>query len=605
MKSFLKTFFSSCLGVIGGLGCLGFLLVVFLGGSLASFSFGGGSDEMREVSSNTILKIDVQKISELVQQDFQSMVDELQNEASSSISLLDAKKAIKKAKANPNVKGILLEIGGISSGMPILDELKRALKDFSKSGKPIYAYGDSYGQKDYFLCSVSDKIVLNPVGSVGLMGIASGTVLFKKALDKLGLKMNVFKVGTYKAAVEPFIKEHISPENSQQITEYITGLWDYIIKSIAADRQIDPEQLKNWVNEGLAFEEGAIFQERKLVDTLLYRRDMVDFIAQDLSSRTGEELKAEDLKEISLDQMARSVEGLKAEHSENKVQLIIAEGEINEFANSQPFNKQSVIDYSLVDQLVEARDNDDVKAVVLRVNSPGGSAFLSEQIWAAVKSLKEKKKIVISMGNYAASGGYYISSAADFIYAEPTTLTGSIGIFGMMLNASELASHLGVSLDVVKTSKYAGMGVGLPVNPMSSEEKAQIQKVVERGYKLFLSRVSEGRNMSIEAVDAVGQGRIWLGTKAKELGLVDGLGGIDDAILKAVELAELPDYEVLYPNTTKSFLETMLEVKDNHLTASISSSFLSEEEQKVLSYLKKNASYFGVHARLPYEIIAY
>ncbi len=601
MKAFIKTFFSSCLGVIAGLGCLGFILFTVVSGSLIALFSGSQSNQEVKVQANTILKIDVASIPELVQEDFSAVLEKISNKTSQPIALNKAVSAIIKAKHNPNISGIYLNLEELSAGMPAIDEVRRALEDFSTSGKFIIAYADNYSQKSYYLSSVANKIVLNPMGSVNLLGIASGNVLFKDMLEKIGVKMEVFKVGTYKAAVEPFIKEHISAENREQIQAYISGLWQHILKGITQARGLNADELNKLVDEGLAFDETIRFKELGLVDTLLYRSEVAKLVAE----TTGLD-DAKKLSMIGLSDMANVASTSSAIKSDNQISVIIAEGEIKEVKKS-PFGGQgSHIDYSLVDEIHKVAENEKVKAVVLRINSPGGSAFLSEQIWHAVKELSAKKKVVISMGNLAASGGYYIAAAGDYIVAEPTTLTGSIGIFGLIPNAEDLARKIGVNLDVVATNKFANMNVGLPINGFTEGEKALIQRTVERGYKLFISRVAQGRNMTLEEVDKIGQGRVWLGNKAKEIGLVDELGGLDLAIKKAGELAELDEYQVVYPETSSNFFEMFTEeVLSNDFVASLGFSFLSKEEQALFRFVEDNKSYIGLQTRLPYNVKAY
>ncbi len=595
MKSFFKNLFSSCLGVIAGLGCFTFILIFSFSAFLASAFT---ADDPIPVDDNTILKIDVASIDEFVVEDFSQIIDGVNKETYAPVSLTEAIQSIKKAKNNPNISGIYLNLDNFAGGMAATEELRRALEDFKKSDKFIIAYGDSYSQKSYYLSTVADKLILNPSGMLALVGISSNTVLFKNALDKLGVKMEVFKVGTYKAAVEPYIKEHISPENEEQISAYIGGLWQHILDVVSKSRNISSEQLNDYVNSGIAFEDTKRFVELGLVDMLAYRSDVRAIVAEAAG------VAEDELHMVGLAEMTRVADTEPVEN--DKVQVIIAEGEIKDVETNSNFSKSSEITYSLVDQLNEAMEREDTKAVVLRVNSPGGSAFMSEQIWYAVKKLAEKKKVVISMGNLAASGGYYISSAGDYIFAEETTLTGSIGIFGLIPNAEELAHKLGVNVDVVKTNKYASMNLGLPIKSMSEEEKALIQRHVERGYDLFLSRVSEGRKISKEEVDKIGQGRVWLGVKALEIGLVDELGGLDNAIAKAAELAGLGLYSVEYPKTRLSLMDNFnMKMLSNSFVASIEEQFLSEEEAKVLNFLKEHKHYMGLQARMPYSISAY
>lgn len=603
MKSFLKMFLASLLGIVAGSGCLILILFTFIAGAIASLaSFGSSDVEPAAIKANTVLKINLSQISEIVES------NPLDNLLSSSkedmpVSLTEAVRAIKKAKNNPNISGIYLNVEHIQAGMASVDELRRALQDFRASGKVIVAYADDFSQKAYYLASVADQITLNPEGSVSIMGIASSTLMMRSALSKLGIKTEVFKVGTYKSAVEPFILDHMSEANKEQVQTYIDGLWHNITSTIAEARGIEPDSIRLIAERGEAFAPAQLFVERKLVDTLLYRRDIKGFMAERL--QLG---KPEEVNMVTLSEMVNQPE-VGAPISGDAISVIVAEGEIMP-EKASLYGGVTSITYDLVDKLQEVAKREDVKAVVLRINSPGGSAFLSEQIWREVKALQELKPVVVSMGDVAASGGYYIASAADRIVAEANTLTGSIGIFGLVQNASELASRLGVNLDIVKTSKFANLEsgglAGLPINPMTDEERALIQRMVERGYRTFLSRVAEGRNMTLEQVDQVAQGRVWLGSKALELGLVDELGGLSTAVEAAAKLANLSEYRLDYGQTSRNILSELLESQSSSdFVARLKYSFMSPRERELLLLLERQTASLGVQARLPYEISVY
>lgn len=603
MKSFLKMFLASLLGIVAGSGCLILILFTFIAGAIASLaSFGSSDVEPVAIKANTVLKINLSQISEIVES------NPLDNLLSSSkedmpVSLTEAVRAIKKAKNNPNISGIYLNVEHIQAGMASVDELRRALQDFRASGKVIVAYADDFSQKAYYLASVADQITLNPEGSVSIMGIASSTLMMRSALSKLGIKTEVFKVGTYKSAVEPFILDHMSEANKEQVQTYIDGLWHNITSTIAEARGIEPDSIRLIAERGEAFAPAQLFVERKLVDTLLYRRDIKGLMAERL--QLG---KPEEVNMVTLSEMVNQPE-VGAPISGDAISVIVAEGEIMP-EKASLYGGVTSITYDLVDKLQEVAKREDVKAVVLRINSPGGSAFLSEQIWREVKALQELKPVVVSMGDVAASGGYYIASAADRIVAEANTLTGSIGIFGLVQNASELASRLGVNLDIVKTSKFANLQsgglAGLPINPMTDEERALIQRMVERGYRTFLSRVAEGRNMTLEQVDQVAQGRVWLGSKALELGLVDELGGLSTAVEAAAKLANLSEYRLDYGQTSRNILSELLESQSSSdFVARLKYSFMSPRERELLLLLERQTASLGVQARLPYEISVY
>lgn len=599
MKQFFKTFFASLLAFVAGSGCLVIFLVIALTGMVASLaSLGGDRTEPIQLKANTILKIDVSSLSDVMSTDPLSDIVS-GDETKRAVSLTDAIMAIRKAKNNPNISGIYLNVEQLSAGQASVDALRRALIDFRSSGKPILSYGDTYTQKAYYLSSVADRVALNPQGAVELIGIAAGHMMFKDALDKLGVKMEIFRVGTFKSAVEPFMLNKMSDDNRRQVQEYVDGLWNTIVEGIASAKGLSPDSLRAFVDAGGAFDPAENFVKAGLVDTLVYRAQIKDMFAEHLGLED-----ANDLHMVNLADMANVPEE-PGKAKSTFVRVIYAEGEIG--TSSSPYSFASMIDYSLVDKLREVADKDDVKAVVLRVNSPGGSAFISEQIWHAVKELRTKKPVVVSMGDLAASGGYYISAAANKIVAEGTTLTGSIGIFGMFPNVSKIVSDFGVHIDVVQTSKYADMMMDMRLRPLSPEQRMLIQRMVERGYETFLSRVAEGRGMTRDQVDSVGQGRVWLGAKAKELGLVDELGGLDRAIEEAAKLAALDEYIIDYGQTSRNIYDDLfksLESTDDFV-ARLRTRFMTEDERKLMRLYQGVTHGVGIQARLPLEFMVY
>lgn len=609
MKSFFKSFFASLLALVAGSGCLlisGIVLLVgaLASGTMSSFSSFGSSSQPVEVQSGTILKIDLSSISEIAQEDpFASFMG---NSDAQPVSLTDAVRAIDKARDDDRISAIYLNVEGIGAGLASVDALRIALQRFKHEGKYIIAYADSYSQKAYYLSSVADQVLLNPEGNVELVGISSSTLMMKDALDKLGVEMQIFKVGTYKSAVEPYIQNQISDANREQIQTYISGLWRSITEGVALARGISREEVEAFANSGKAFGTAQEAVQAGLVDSLVYRRQVEGIMRQTLE--LGED---DSLPMLTLAQLATTLEGTDGSLSGGQIAVVYAEGEIMPEQVESYYSQGQYISDKLIDELAEKAEDDDVKAVVLRINSPGGSAFLSEQIHEEVRKLAELKPVVVSMGDLAASGGYYIAAPAHYIVAEPNTLTGSIGIFGMIPNISGLTNKLGLSTEVVKTSKFAGMGggslFGLPMQAMTAEERALIQGHVERGYRTFLSRVAEGRKMSLEAVDSVAQGRVWLGAHAKELGLVDEMGGLQVAIDKAAELADISDaYYVNYGSTkTDYFAELFASKSTSDFTARLRAFFLSSEERELMHQIGRATRSAGVQARLPYEIQAY
>lgn len=599
MKSFFKTFLAALLALVAGSGCIMIFFFVGVAGLIGSLSSLGDSNTLPiNVEQHTVLKIDVAQLHDVVSVNpFDSFSS---STATQPISLSQAIRAIADAKNNPNIEALYLNVEGLEAGMASVDELRLALQDFKASHKPIIAYGDSYSQKAYYLASVANQIYLNPLGSIELIGIASGEMMYKDALDKVGIKMEVFKVGTFKSAVEPYILNKISDANKLQKQEYIDGLWSSILQGVSTERKINVDSLNAEVNKGLAFVNSDKYVQTKLVDKLLYRDQIDSVFAAQLK------VKKSELKMINLSALAAQQTD-DIEVKDGVVQVIYAEGEITQ-ASISPFAAgASTIGAGLGDKLREAAEDDDVKAVVLRMNSPGGDAFLSEQLWHAVKQLRSKKPVVVSMGDYAASGGYYISSAANRIVAQPNTLTGSIGIFGLFPNFSELVQKVGVNVEVVKTNDFADLTISMPYKPLTNEQRALIQGHVERGYDVFLSRVAEGRHMTKAQVDSVGQGRVWLGRKAQTLGLVDKLGGLDVAIKEAASLAKLSDYSVDYGVTRVNVWEELFKSSSpsNEFIARLRNAFLTDEERKAIRIMQGVTRYSGIQARLPYDFEPY
>lgn len=599
MKSFFKTFLAALLALVAGSGCIMIFFFVGVAGLIGSLvSLGDSNAVPVNIEQHTVLKIDVAQLHDVVSVNpFDSFSS---STATQPVSLSQAIRAIADAKNNPNIEALYLNVEGVEAGMASVDELRLALQDFKASHKPIIAYGDSYSQKAYYLASVANQIYLNPLGSIELIGIASGEMMYKDALDKVGIKMEVFKVGTFKSAVEPYILNKISDANKLQKQEYIDGLWSSILQGVSTERKINADSLNAEVNKGLAFVNSDKYVQTKLVDKLLYRDQIDSVFAAQLK------VKKSELKMVNLSALAAQQTD-DIEVKDGVVQVIYAEGEITQ-ASISPFAAgASTIGAGLGDKLREAAEDDDVKAVVLRMNSPGGDAFLSEQLWHAVKQLRSKKPVVVSMGDYAASGGYYISSAANRIVAQPNTLTGSIGIFGLFPNFSELVQKVGVNVEVVKTNDFADLTISMPYKPLTNEQRALIQRHVERGYDIFLSRVAEGRHMTKAQVDSVGQGRVWLGRKAQTLGLVDKLGGLDVAIKEAASLAKLSDYSVDYGVTRVNVWEELFKSTSpsNEFIARLRSAFLTDEERKAIRIMQGVTRYSGIQARLPYDFELY
>lgn len=589
MKQFFKMMFASTLGFFVGLMLAGMIAIVFMIGMVAGL--GSNSQAVyTPKAENSVFKIafegDIRESAE------ENPFTNLLTGREPDLSLKDLLKSIRHAKEQESVRGIYLDMGVFSGGTASLDAVRRALMDFKESGKFIVAYADNYTQGGYYLASVADKIYLNPQGILGLTGLSSRTMFYKGLLQKIGVEMMVFKVGTYKGAVEPFIADKLSDANREQITSYQNSIWGNITKGIAKSRNITVEDVNRFADEGAFFASPEKAVEYKLIDELKYRSEVEKYLIEQ-SGQTGDKLKT-----VGLSNM-KNVKKTEREYR-NKIAIVYAEGEIMQQIISSPYSGNfPCISEKINDDLRKLADNKDVKAVVLRINSPGGSAYTSEQIWKQVYELKKKKPVVVSMGSVAASGGYYIASGASKIIAEPNTLTGSIGIFGMFPNTAGLFNKLALTTDIVKTNRYADFGD--PARPMTDDEKALIQGYIERGYDTFLTRCAEGRGVSKADIDSIGQGRVWTGEQALKIGLVDELGGIERAVELAGELAEIYNYNIMEVSTDHDFLKELLEKQIEVVKQSVVKDMLGDEYEHFRTLRKVKATY-GIQARIPYDL---
>lgn len=587
MKQFFKTVFASTLGVLVALGIVTMGSIFFIIGVAASAD---GSSEYKP-EKNTVFKLSLNGV--LVDQAVKNPFSELMGESSNQMAVSDVIKAIRRAKANDNIKGIYLEAGSLSTGFAGIEAIRRELVDFKDSGKFIVSYGDFYTQGSYYLCSVADSIFLNPQGSVSLVGLASQGMFFTGLAEKLGVEHYIFKVGTYKSAVEPFFLKKFSDANREQLTSFLGSIWGNLTTAIEKSRNISSDELNRYLNEGLAMGQASNAVDYKLADGLRYRYEVENCVKE----MAGQDVKGK-LKTAGVDKVV-SIK-VKEKESKNKIAVLYAEGEIRDEESSSFSTDEQVISEEMAKKLRKLKDDDDVKAVVFRVNSPGGSAYISEQIWKEVVELKAKKPIVVSMGNYAASGGYYISCAANKIVAERTTLTGSIGVFGVVRNFTGTFDKVGVTTDIVKTNTFADLGD--ISRPMREDEKALIQRGVEQTYDLFLTRCADGRGMTKAEIDSIGQGRVWTGEQALERGLVDQLGGMDDAIKEAATLAELTDYSVTVADGPKDFFTKFMEKQMDEAKVSIAKSVMGEEQFKLFSTIRRAETESGIIARMPFDI---
>ena len=520
-----------------------YFAVSFLFGLLVGDSFSKPTTTLEE---NTIFRIDLSGV--LVehateQNPFDAVLGEMYGQTTTTIGLNDLLSNIALAKDNDKILGIYLRGGSLSAGPASAKALRDALLDFKQSGKFIIAYSDSYTQTNYYIASVADKMYFNTVGTLAWDGMSAQKQYYTRVLEKIGVEMQILKVGTFKSAVEPYFRTSMSDADRKQTEQYLGGIWSEVKAAVAEQRKLTVEQLDAYADECMSLQPQHKYVDYGFVDTLVYIQDMDTVLRMYAGT--------EDYKTVSNSAMTN------VERAENtatdKIAILYAEGQIMDNG------KEGIIEDKMLKQIKNIHKDDQVKAVVFRVNSPGGSADASEQIWHAIKTLQAKGlPVVVSMGDYAASGGYYISCCADYIYAEPTTLTGSIGIFGTVPNFSKLRDKVGLDIDGVTTNKHAALNTNAVFKGLNPQEYALMQSMVERGYDLFTSRCAEGRGVSQQDIKNIGEGRVWLGKDALTIGLVDELGNINQAIAKAAELAGLGQYAIVdYPEKTDPFEELL------------------------------------------------
>ncbi len=585
----MKDFFKFTLATITGIILTS--IVMFVISIIVVFSMLSSTETETVVKKDSIMMLDLN--GSLVERTSDNIFKELFDKENSTYGLDDILASIKKAKENDDIKGIYIQATSLNANFASLQEIRDALDDFKKSGKFIVAYSDNYTQGMYYLSSVANKVLLNPKGAIEWRGLASQPLFLKGLLEKLGIEMQVFRVGTYKAAVERFSATEMSPANREQVTAYITSIWNEIITDVAASRKISVDSLNNYANRMLMFYPAEQTVKSGMADTLIYKNDVRDYLKQ-----LAKIDKDDNLAVLGLDEMINVKKNTPKDKSGNIIAVYYAFGEID--GGSSSTDEDGIISNEVIKDLRELKEDKDVKAVVLRVNSPGGSAFGSEQIWEAVCQLKKEKPVIVSMGDYAASGGYYISCAADTIVAEPTTLTGSIGIFGLIPNAKGLTDKLGLSFDVVKTHKFADFGNIM--RGMNTDEQTLLQMYINQGYDLFVSRCAEGRKMSKNEIEKIAEGRVWTGEAAKKIGLVDILGGIDKALEIAVKKAKVEGYTVVgYPDR-KNVLQELLNSKPgNYIESRMLKSQLGDYYNG-FSMLKNLEKADFMQARVPFEL---
>jgi protease-4 len=590
MRSFLKY----TLATIVGFTIVVFLTFMIMIGIVAALVSSTEKEVVIKDKSVLELKLDEEIVDRAPNDPFQN-IDFPMFAGSKRLGLDQIISSIEKAKNEEKIKGIYLRLDNLMAGYSACEEIRTALIDFKKSGKFIYAYSEVYTQKAYYLATVADKVFINPEGMLMFTGIASGSPYFKNALQKLGIEMQVIRHGKFKAAVEPFLLDKMSPENREQIEVYIGSIWGNVVKDISASRNIPVSKLNSIADDNMFFRPSETFLANKLVDSILYEDQVLDFLRSKTDIKANKEIPFVSLSDMKSVVAKREGKGL----AKDKIAVIYASGEIG-MGGSSSMNNESIDGISLSKEIREARLDSSIKAIVLRVNSPGGSSLASELIWREVKLAADSKPTVVSMGNLAASGGYYIACAADTIVANPATITGSIGVFGLIPNTQELfEKKLGINFDVVKTNKLSDMPS--TNRPLTTEERDIMQSMVEDVYSTFVNHVSEGRGLTYEQVDAIGQGRVWTGENALKLGLVDKLGDLKDAVEIAKNMAHLGNYRVVNLPKQKDPFEEFMKGFSSKVKFSIIENELGEAAKyyKTLHTIKGQS---GVMARLPYEL---
>ena len=587
MKDFFKNVLATAVGVLLVGFITGFFMVVSLVGMALSQS------ETAPVADNSVLVLRLTgSLSERANDD---VLASLFGDRIPKLGLATMTEAIRQAKESDKVKGIYIEAGAFApDSYASLAAIRRELEEFRKAGKWIVAYGDSYTQGAYYLASVADKVYLNPQGQVDWHGLGSEPVFVKDLLAKLNVRMQVAKVGTYKSATEMFTGEKMSDADRQQTTAYLTGIWQNVVSAVGKSRSLTAQQLNAYADSLVSLAAPQDYVRMRMVDGKLY----TDQVRQAVKKKMG--LSPDDeIPQVSMsDLLAAGPEDKKGD----EIAIYYAVGDIVDGVVAMP-SRESVIDAQKVcADLQDLAKDKDVKAVVLRVNSPGGSAYASEQIWHQVMELKKVKPVVVSMGSYAASGGYYISCPANWIVAEPNTLTGSIGIFGMFPDVSGLLREkLGLKFDEVKTNKYALFGTRS--RPFTADELSHLESYIDRGYKLFRQRVADGRRLKVDQVEQVAQGHVWLGQDALRIGLVDQLGGVEVALRKAAQLAKLTQWHSSAYPVLPDYLSQLLDLpgaaRGNYLDEQMRQSLGAYYEPFAL--IRDLQAQNPVQARLPFE----
>lgn len=586
----MKRFFTAMLGSLAAIwisvGLIMILAVLFVTAIIVSSN--GGVSGPKEIEKKSVLHIDL--ATSVVEReggsDFESFI--MQSESSTTV-LADLLRAIDEAATDSRIDGIFLTGGGLSAGQAALNDIADALRQFSASGKWIVAYADNYTQADYILASAANELYVNPVGMVDVHGLSSTVTFYKGLLDKLGVEVQVIKVGTFKSAVEPYILTSISDANREQMNQFLGGIWSTFAGYMAESRKTDVATINCWADSMLLAADPKSYVERGVVDSLYYEHQVNDRLAYLTGEKEADDVKMVEIADYIAHIQAKDIKlGKEGKH----VAVLYAVGEISES------EKTGIASKSMVPQIEKLAKDDDVAALVLRVNSPGGSAFASEQIWEALQQFKATgKPFYVSMGDYAASGGYYISCGADRIYASPVTLTGSIGIFGLIPNAKKLLNdHLGITESNVRTN-LTGNFPSL-TEPMTEYEMMAMQGYVNRGYETFVSRCAEGRDMPVDSIKAIAEGRVWDGATALKLNLVDELGTLDEAIVAATSQVGLKSSQFrCYPEIEPGIWDILRQARGTLETAAMK--IWLGDEYEITNQLKKLDEMDRLQARMP------
>lgn len=589
MKDFIKNVLATMVGMFG------FFIVMGVIGMMSIIGMIASGNAAQNVEKNSVFVLNLSGT--ISEQGSENPLSIFTGDNSLNSGLNDILSSIKKAKANDEIKGIYIEAGALMTNYATLQEIRNALADFRKSGKWIVAYGDFYTQGAYYVASVADKVYINPKGAIDWHGIGAQTMFYKDFMAKFGVKWEVVKVGTFKSATETFTEEKMSDANRLQTQTFIDGTWRNVCDAVSKSRGISVDSLNSYADSYLALQATETLVKAKMVDGMMYGDQVKDAVKKMMKLE-----KDDDISQLTLNDML-NVKGGKVEGSE--IAVYYAEGDIVQDPKAATMfgNNNYIASRKVCKDLEDLMNDDDVKAVVVRINSGGGDAYASEQMWHQMSELRKVKPVVVSMGDYAASGAYYMSAPASWIVAQPNTLTGSIGIFAVIPDLSGLVTtKLGVRFDEVKTNRNSTFG-NLMARPFNAEEKAMLQASVNRGYSLFRQRVAEGRRLPVESVEKIAQGRVWLATDALNIKLVDQLGGIDDAVKKAAELAKLKDYYTSDYPAAASWMDAMLN------SMSSSGTYLDEQLRQTLgdfyqpfTMLRSIDKREAIQARIPYAI---